>query len=432
MATNTGKPEGIAAETGSAGQRDSSLELGAPPSNTAPHNCNWTDDVVLLRSGVDTLQLSYKGKLNEASAIRLRELKRIAQSESKGEQAYAQWSLGGELFSVLSRGSGRMPYTLMNPSYRLSLSDGKGSMPLAFIQIQSGVLTKLGPESAIRTVSSIVNKIAFVKEGPGISRIDICLDFSTRFDMESIRRHEWVTRAKRISQYVENNAFTGWTIGLRGAVACRLYDKTAEILVSDKPYMRELWLEQGWDGVTPVWRLEFEVKREAIRQFDVESMDIKSLSAGLWAYLTQSWLRLAVPSDSDTTRSRWETHPLWKSLEGIAFGALDVPSLQRVQTTSLPSYSWIFRSAGSGIITFMAVEGINDFAEGCRQYGIAYLNHMEQYSDFRGSTAEEFVTEKIRFLRRKYNLAINERPDYQHDPVAMAIARHYAKGKDGE
>ena len=54
---------------------------GAPPSNTAPYNCNWSDDLVILRSGVDTLQLSYRGELYEEWQVRLAELKRLAQSE---------------------------------------------------------------------------------------------------------------------------------------------------------------------------------------------------------------------------------------------------------------------------------------------------------------------------------------------------------------
>jgi hypothetical protein len=405
---------------------------GASPSNTAPHNSIWTDDVVLLRSGVDTLQLSFRGELFEESEIQLRELKGIAQAESRGEQAYAQWELCGELFSVLSRGSGRFPYTLISPSYRLSLSDGKGSMPLAFVQIQSEVLTKSGVESCIEAITGIISKVASTSDSHSISRIDICLDFATNYDMESISRHDWVTRAKRISQYVEGNAFTGWSLGLKGAVACRLYDKTAEILVSGKPYMRELWMDCGWDGSCPVWRLEFEVKREALVQFDVASLATRRLCAGLWDHLTHSWLRLAIPSESDVTRSRWETHPLWRRLQTVDFGALDTPSLQRVQKSSSPGHRWMFGSGGSGISAFMAAEGIDDFLEGCKQYGIAYLEYRDQFSEFRGTSSEEFVLEKVKFLRRKHNLAVNQRPGYQYDPVKASIARHYAKGKDGE
>lgn len=405
---------------------------GAEPSNTAPHNCNWVDDVVILRSGVDTLQLSFFGELNEDAEIRLRELKQVAQSRDKSEQAYAQWELEGELFSVMPHGSGSFPYVLISPSYRLSISNGRGAMPLAFVQVQSGLLTKSGVETALQAITAIVRSFAVVTDGPRVSRIDICVDFSTCFDMESISRHQWVTRAKRIWQHVENNHFTGWSIGLKGAVAARLYDKTAEILVSNKLYMREFWRECGWDDVTPVWRLEFEVKREAFLQYGVESLPMLLLSSGLWAHLTNSWLRLAIPSVSDETRSRWATHPMWLQLSTVKFGDHDVPSFQRVRKTNPLSRDWLFRAGSAGILNFMALEGIYDLHEGCAKYYRAYLVYLDRSESGRGTSAEEFVLEKIRFIRRKHNLGKNERPKGEFDPVKFQLARSYREGKDGE
>jgi len=405
---------------------------GAPPSNTAPQNCIWTDDLAILRSGVDTLQLGYRGELLGEAEARLVELKKLAQAENKGEQGFAQWELDGELFSVLPRGSGRMPFTLISPHFRLSLSSGRGSMPVAHAQVQSELLTKSGPEAAIKKLQAILSGVCSISEGPHVSRIDICVDFSTRFDMESISRHDWVTRAKRIWQHVEMGNFTGWSIGLKSATAARLYDKTAEILVSDKGYMREIWRDMGWDGTTPVWRLEFEVKREAIRQFGLDDMDTRPLCAALWSHLTHEWLRLAVPSPTDSTRSRWDTHPMWRRLSVVDFGAHDVPSLQRVRTTQPPGRDWLFRSAGSGILAFMALEGIEDFREGCRRYGEAYLGYLDEFAVARGSLSETFIEERLRSLRRRYHLGVNERRPGEHDPVASALARYFRKGKDGD
>ncbi len=404
---------------------------GAPPSNTAPQNCNWTDDIVILRSGVDTLQLSYQGELGKEPELRLIELKQLAQSDNKGEQAFAQWALGDEIFAVLPRGSGRMPFTLVSPSFRLSLSSGRGSMPLAHAQIQSEILTKSGPEPATNQLRSILSGICSVSDGPRISRLDICVDFATHFDMESISRHDWVTRAKRIWQHVENGQFTGWSIGLKSAIACRLYDKTAEILVSDKEYMREFWLECGWDGTAPVWRLEFEVKREAIRQFGLDDMAIAPLCAALWSHLTHSWLRLATPSQTDSTRARWDTHPMWRRLSVVDFGVHHVPSLQRTRSTQPPSRNWMFRSAGAGILAFMAQEGIEDFRDGCVCYGDAYLCYLDEFTNVRGSLSETHIEERLRYLRRKYYLGLNERRPGEYDPVASALARRYRKGKAG-
>lgn len=432
MATRKDKAKGIAAGADGVGQRDSSGLQGAEPSNTAPHNCNWVDDFVFLRSGIDTLQLSYSGELHEESVIRLRELKEIAQAEEKGERAYAQWALGRELFSINPHGSGGFPYTLVCPSYRLCLSNGRGAMPLAFVQVKSEVLTKSGAEAAVQAVSDILSTISTISDGPRISRIDVCADFSTSFDMESINRRHWITRANRVWQFAEGGFFTGWSIGLKGPISARLYDKTAEVAVSDKSYMHDVWRRCGWDGETPVWRLEFEVKRDVLRQFGVESLDLKPLSSSLWAHLTRSWLRLALPSDTDTTRARWETHPLWLKLANLDFGLKDIPSLQRVRTSAPPSYDWMFRAGAAGIFAFMAMEGIDDFSEGCAKYCQACANYHDRFAELRDSSTESFFLSKVQLLRRKHHLAVNKRPDYQYDPVKESLARHYRKGKDGE
>jgi hypothetical protein len=197
--------------------------------------------------------------------------------------------------------------------------------------------------------------------------------------------------------------------------------------------MRDLWIDCGWDGATPVWRLEFEVKREALRQYETgEIEDLDRLAAGLWSHLTHSWLRLTVPSGGDETRSRWDTHPLWRRLSTVDFGALDVPALQRVRTTNPPSRDWMFRSAGSGIIAFMALEDIQDFREGCRRYAEAYLAYLDEYQGFRACSSEEFIRNRVRAYCRKHNLRFNRRGPYEHDPLASATTRRYRQGKDGE
>jgi hypothetical protein len=405
---------------------------GASPSNTAPHNCNWTDDLVFLRSGVDTLQLSYRGELFDETRVRLDELKRVAQSDNSSERTYAQIQIGPRAFNVLPRGSGLFRYVLTDPWFRISLSEGTGSLPVAFVQIGSEVLTKIGPKRAEEVLHGVLAEILSISEGPTIGRIDCCVDFSTGFDMETIDRRDWVTRAKRISQYVEGDTFTGWSIGLRGTIAARLYDKLEEIKVSGKDYFGKIWTECGWDGESPVWRLEFQVKRDALKQFDATRFDdAVATCAGLWPYLTNSWLRLAIPSEDDATRSRWPTHPLWEALQMIDFGSFDPPPLQRVSLTGTPSQDWMFRTGASAFLTYMAVNHIDDIEEGVFAFVNDYLDYLDQATDARGSFPEDHVDTKLREIRRRYNIGLNERPDFNRDPVADALARHYRRGKDG-
>jgi len=93
-----------------------------------------------------------------------------------------------------------------------------------------------------------------------------------------------------LSKRPKYSKFTGFTIG-SGHIVAKIYNKTEEIKVSHKEYMYEIWdgVEEGED----VWRIEFEIDRELLRDFGVESFsDFKSVAGDIWRYLTEDWLHL--------------------------------------------------------------------------------------------------------------------------------------------
>ena len=59
-------------------------------------------------------------------------------------------------------------------------------------------------------------------------------------------------------------------------------------------------------------RVEFELSREALRQFGLSSPEQTLNATGsLWTSLTSEWLTHRVPS-SDQTKSRWPVSPQWQ------------------------------------------------------------------------------------------------------------------------
>jgi hypothetical protein len=93
--------------------------------------------------------------------------------------------------------------------------------------------------------------------------------------------------------------------------AC-VYDKLASVRVQDKQYMREVWAANGWDGERAVWRTEFRMSGDFLKNAVIgdsgrDLRDVRiTLAAlpGLWAYLTGSWLKHCKPSQ-DKNVSRW-------------------------------------------------------------------------------------------------------------------------------
>lgn len=64
-----------------------------------------------------------------------------------------------------------------------------------------------------------------------------------------------------------------------------------------------------------MWRIEFQVRKDLIRDFGITSLESLLTQYGvLFSYLAHDHTRLALPS-LDSNRARWSTHPLWKSLQ---------------------------------------------------------------------------------------------------------------------
>lgn len=406
------------------------LDMDAVPSNTASNNCNLNElGFIPLRWGVDSLYLSYPGMLADSVARKLEKLKKIAQSELEAEQAKAQHRVNEHIFEVKDKGSGIFPFILRDNAFRISLSRPKsGSLPMAYVQISSSMLAAFTPCQAESKLSAILEQLGDI-EPARTSRIDLYVDFMCDVDMESWTRHAWVTRAHNIQSYSVQGQFSGWSIGMGGVMAARLYNKTLEIETSGKDYLKELWRKTGWDGVRPIWRLEFEFKREVITQKGLSGLyqTLEHLD-GLWAYATDEWLRLTLPSEHDSTRSRWPIHPLWACLASIDWGENGGPLLDRFSSVSVPSEKHILSRLLSSITTLMAVNGQLSLDEAWGGLGLKLSNHLHTQCIFEGVHPDQYVEEKVRIKARRFNAFLNEQ-DETSDPEEQAwLYRKFSRG----
>lgn len=204
---------------------------GAPPCNTAPHNCILDNaDTRVLRMGVDSLYLSYPGTLSKQWDYMLDSLKTAARSPDPLEQATAQVETCDHIFQVMDRGKGKYAYVMKDNHYNISLSSSAStSLPMAYVQLSSELLTFSNLDDVEDPLRYIMNTLGLVREEPNISRVDLCVDFTSPVSFEDIPLLAWVTRAHEKNRYSQHNKFTGWTIGSGGVMSARLYDKTQEI-----------------------------------------------------------------------------------------------------------------------------------------------------------------------------------------------------------
>ena len=281
------------------------------------------------------------------------------------------------------------------------------SLPMAYSKFSSRYLSYIKPTEAERHLRRLLQPLGEL-EPPKVSRVDLFIDFASSADMESLGRHAWVTKASAISQYAQDQQFTGWFIGAGGVLLARLYNKQLEIKQSKKTYLEPLWKEAGWDGVLPVWRLEFEFKREVIDQLGLSGLpSVMGNLNGLWSYATTEWLKLTMPSDTDKTRSRWPIHPLWGFLSSVDWETDGGPLLREYSPTRAPSKKWLGQRALGAMSSIAAIEGVNDFEQALNLLGEAAFAVLADKAVDIGIPESQHFQEKVSGLHRKYNTAMN-------------------------
>jgi len=415
-------------------QPEQKLEKGTQSSNTVPSTCINTYNTQILRTGIDSLYLSYQGDLSEESSIRLDELKKLAQSDDPSRQALAQIELNQQLFQVHERGSKLFSYIIQNNVYRISIAKlGAKRAPLAYVQVSSEILTKKSLQSIVDELLKIVQSLGIVTEEASISRVDLCADFVTNYHLFEIEDQDWVTRADDIQNYSSKRRYSGTSIGAGGDLSARLYNKTLEMLKKPRPYLEELFTQSGWDESQDVWRLEFQFMRDSLRSLDIQYIsELDTSLSGLWEYATVKWLRHTVPNPTDQTQSRWHTSEWWLAMQSADWGVGESLSRLPLDKGRVPSDKVLFVNGLSALTSFMAREAIVDPYEGASRY----LQDAKSYHDKRdhitGLDFMGYITQKVALKLRDYGTAQNQSQDTDLHPADKAVADAYRKLSDGQ
>ena len=416
-------------------QADGDREAVAVPSNTATNNSITNDNgkIKLLRWGVDSLYLSYQGELHSHINEQLTKLKQQAQSDKQHEQAKAQIKIGEHLFEVKDKGTSMFNYVLEDNAFRIQLSRPGKSVPMAYVKLSSEYLTYKTPADAEKHLTEVLSQLGAIESTANVSRIDLFVDFVSYQNMEAWNREAWVTHAASVNAYAIDNHFTGWAIGLGGVMAARLYDKLFEITKSNKGYLIPLWEKASWSVGEPIWRLEFEFKRQMLTQKDLSKLtDVLANLNGLWSYATTEWLKLTIPNTEDKTRSRWDIHHLWLALSSVDWDTNGGELKQRFSNERTPKDSDALNRALSAVTSWMAINGQRDYETAIHPFFIAldaFINNKAM--DF-GMSFEEFISEKVAIKARSFNTLDNNEPKEPTERDRFNDAEAYRKASDGD
>lgn len=375
---------------------------GAPPSNTAPANdkTGGLQPIGVFHQGIDSLYLSFPGSLKEDRERLLATFKANAKDRDAltGARCIYQHGDHGPTFSVLDKGAGRFKYILINENYNIRLSSGSAlRLPLASVQVRSHYLMKRAFQDIVDELTMVLRGLGELEDDARVSRLDLCVDFAAADDLFSIPREAWVGRARAVQQHWDGGRSTGWSIGLGAPLSCRLYDKTVEIEKSQKLYMQAIWADAGWLGELPVYRLEFQVKREVLKQLGLRiADDTVGLAGPIWRYAMQQWLRLTRPNPSDSRCARWPMHPAWEALSQVEWYVDDLTLPKRLQPPPSSDESWAIKNFRAAIVNYMAHKQIDSPYEASDQLFVEVMESCQREARFGEKKPEHVLEDRAR------------------------------------
>jgi hypothetical protein len=217
-------------------------------------------------------------------------------------------TLGNSEFLLKPHGTkSGYPFVIENGDFNIQL--GEYNKPNFYVQFYSQALWR---ESAYLLHERFLKWAASVGFTPyrpeSLSRIDYCFDYhlpEIDFDEDSFK-----SQSVKDSKHRGSRKAQTFTFGGGGDIMLRVYDKVAEI----KQKSDKVWFYTLWGQDENVWRIEWQVRKEILKDFSIATFDdLNSQIGDLLRYLATDHTSLRIPTD-DSNSSRWPLHPLWIDL----------------------------------------------------------------------------------------------------------------------
>jgi hypothetical protein len=261
----------------------------------------------LLLRGLDSLYVSFffdmgTGLLDwDDLAFRKERMKQTRNRE------YEEICLGGERLALMPHGKNPYAYILSNKSFEIRLSEHL--RPGCHVQFFSEGLWTEGAEALLARIEDWRQKLGLRVSSPNrVSRADWAFDY--HLGLVDFGLGDFVSRAVKNANWREHQTDQSFIFGT-GEVVVRVYDKVTEIAQQSG----KAWFHQLWGQSEDVWRIEFQVRGERLKQAGIRSTDdMMDLQADLLRELAHNHTTLR-RKGSDSNRSRWPTHPLWVALQ---------------------------------------------------------------------------------------------------------------------
>jgi len=228
--------------------------------------------------------------------------------KSSGLRHLSEVTLGTESFGLASHGtSSGYPVLLANESFTVQC--GENNVPSFFVTYSSLALWHEGLEKLHLRFLAWADSVGLVpSKSETISRVDYAVDF--HLPVMDFGADDFVSQAIKDVQHRKNGQVQTFRFG-QDSIMLRVYNKSDEVKEQSGKY----WLHSLWGYEEDVWRIEYQIRKDTLREFGISSLaNLLSQYGVILSHLAFEHTRLTIPSE-DSNRARWQTHPLWKSLQ---------------------------------------------------------------------------------------------------------------------
>lgn len=235
----------------------------------------------------------------------------------------------GDGWMLARHGFGKYRYCLAHESEQVGVTTSE-RLPALRVQARAGFLHGVGPRAALGSFEELGERLAGGPVEWGLSRLDLFCDVQG-WTLGGDDRRRFVCRAAKRDLFEDGDDLDGFGFGRRTSktVSARIYDKTRESAGKGTDWWPKVWGAR-FDESLPVLRIEFELGRQGLKEFGVDTpTDGLDRAAGIWGGLTEAWLTYRTPT-ADGTRARWPIATEWATVQQATLhqGAL---GLERVR-----------------------------------------------------------------------------------------------------
>lgn len=297
------------------------------------------------------------------------------------------------LFHPGGRGSSYR-FHLQFPEYQLYLAKQATALtsPNGYASFNAKSMWLLGLPECLQLINSDLAAMSGRVEKLLPSRIDLTADFllPAPLTLDFLKAHK-VCRSRFVIPYCNGEDLETFYVGKPSApLRLRIYDKGKEAKKKGKDYFLDLWDRESFDNV---WRIEFQVRRQVLKEFGIDSaQNLSEKVYGLWYYLTQDWFSLRLPENDRSDRR--PVHPFWETVERCGNHLGPAMLTQRCMSTRGASLEWYVSHVGGCLPSVAARMGTTNINDTLNEFG----NRLCLYW-FNKNFSEEYQKRSIRLAQ---------------------------------